>query len=174
MMPRQQGRDHVEATLQPGENEVVEEVLGFQATEDELPLAVPPITVPPQHLSSSSAENHQIVTIDQELIRLDSQTSTMNTLADDSYPFKSLNISNGAEKQHYTSNYDRIIDQNRNGLQLPSITTIQNQIGAGSLSSATSPTGPWCNRSLRTSVAQLELLGPGIEPPLLKYYELRD
>ncbi|KAK9130543.1 hypothetical protein Sjap_011030 [Stephania japonica] len=132
MMPRQQGRDHVEATLQAeaGENEVVEEVLGFQATEDELPLAVPPITVPPQqYLSSSSAENHQFVTIDQELIRLDSQTSTMNTLADDSYPLRSLNISNGAEEQHYTSNYDRIIDQNKNGLQMPSTTTIQNQIG---------------------------------------------
>ncbi|KAK9090914.1 hypothetical protein Sjap_024091 [Stephania japonica] len=114
MMPQQRGRDHVEAALQAvaGEDEVViTMVLGFQATDEE-PLAAPAIA-PSQHLSSTGAENHQTVTIDQELIRPDSQTSSMDTLADDSYwivreawPLKSLNLSNGAEEQHYTSNYD--------------------------------------------------------------------
>ncbi|KAK9090913.1 hypothetical protein Sjap_024090 [Stephania japonica] len=110
-------------------------VLGFQATDEE-PLAAPAVA-PSQHLSSTGAENHQTVTIDQELIRPDSQTSSMNTLADDSYwavreawPLNSLNLSNRAEEQHYTSNYDRIIDQNRNGLQMPNTTTIQKQIRA--------------------------------------------
>ncbi|KAK9091312.1 hypothetical protein Sjap_024489 [Stephania japonica] len=116
MMLQQRGRDHVEAALQAeaGEDEPV-----IIMVADEEPLAPPPVT-PPQHLiDSTGAQNHQTDTIhDQEFIRPDSQ------------PSRSLNISNGAEEQHHTINYDRIIDQNRNGLQMPSTTTIQKQIGA--------------------------------------------
>ncbi|KAK9091311.1 hypothetical protein Sjap_024488 [Stephania japonica] len=103
------GRDHIETTLQAeaGEDEAVIMVLGFQATDEE------PLAAPPQHLinSTTGPQNHQTLTIhDQEFIRPHSQTSSMDTFADDSYwivreawPLRSLNLSNGAEEQHYTS-----------------------------------------------------------------------